>query len=162
MTSYYRWNFDPKANASGKAGLSDVHLICACTDPRAKKLKFLPRALRKYSRKALKEVLLADVALKVSRKRDADIAAGLVPDGESNVDGGSVNINGDAGEVKEEGADGKPKSLVRMVLKGTDSDEEDSGSDADVRPSVDKPLLCKGVSVRSVHTVEEVIAIEKG
>lgn len=100
------------------------------------------------------------MTLKVSRRHDADITAALVPDGERNVDVGSVNSNDDAGEVKEEGEDGKTKSLVRMVLKGADSDEEDNGFKADVRTSVDIYLLRKGVSVRSVHPVE-VIAIKK-
>ena len=56
----------------------------------------------------MEKALLADTAPQVSRMRQADIDAGLVPDVESNADGGSVNGNGDAGEVREEGADDKP------------------------------------------------------
>lgn len=88
----------------------------------------------------MEKALLADTAPQVSRMRQADIDAGLVPDVESNADGGSVNGNGDAGEVREEGADDKPKPIVR--------------------PSADKALLCKEMPVRSVHTVQR-IAIEK-
>ena len=66
----------------------------------------------------MEKALLADTALEVSRKRQADIDAGLVPDDESNANGGSVNGNDDASEVKEEGAGDKSKFLVRMVLEG--------------------------------------------
>lgn len=110
----------------------------------------------------MEKALLADTALEVSRKRQADIDAGLVPDDESNANDGPMNGNGDASEVKEERAGDKSKFLERMVLKGNESDdEEDNGSDAGGRPSADKMLLCKGMPIRSVHTVE-MIAIEKG
>lgn len=113
-----RHNPHPSRNASGKAGQSDVHLVCACCDRRAKLFKHLPRAFKQYSGKAVEKTLLADPALRLSRERQADVDAGLVPEDESNADGGSVNGNGDAGDVKEEGAGDKSDSLARMTLGG--------------------------------------------
>lgn len=154
----YKWKLEPNANTSGKAGLTDVHLICACTDPRAKALKHLPGTLKKYSWKALETVLLSDAASKVASKRQDNIDDELMPDNASNADGGSKN----GGEAKDEGAGDKPKSLATTVLEGNQSkDEEDSQSDDDVRPSADKLLLCKEGLVRSEHIVET-IAIQIG
>ena len=78
-----------------------------------------------------------------------------------NADGGSVNGNGDADEGKEEGTGDRSMPPVTMVLEGKASDdEEDSGLDAEIRPSADKTLLCKAMPVRSVTV--EMIATEKG
>ena len=53
-----RHNSHPNTNASGKAGRYDVDAIGACCDRRAKLFKHLPKALKKYSWKAVEKALL--------------------------------------------------------------------------------------------------------
>lgn len=127
-----RWDLKPGPSDSDKAGLSEVHLICAAMDPRAKRLRGLPKPLKTHTWKLLEEILLNDVARKVDEKRDADIAAGRLRD-DSASDGAEDPSNGEAGgEAKEQDKDKEPKSLARKVLEGNASDTEGSSSDLDV------------------------------
>lgn len=140
--SHERWNLEPGPSDSDKAGLSEVHLICAALDPRAKKLRGLPKTLKAHTWKVLEEILLNDVARKVDEKRDADIAAGRVLD--EARDGAEDPSDGEAGgETKEQGNDKEPKSLARMVLEGDACDTEGSSDDevSDLRELVWRPWI---------------------